>query len=96
MCHYDADHDADRYWLDRLYEALNPYFYVYGCRANLQLSLIPGAERALVVVKDWVRHMIYTNDPYKYSITFLTTFLRSAILSFNHDGKEAFDYIIQA
>jgi hypothetical protein len=51
---------------------------------------------ALLVVKDWVRHMIYTNDPRKYSITFLTTFLRSAIFSFDHDGKEAIDYILRA
>lgn len=82
-----------RYWLDRLYEALNPYFYAYGCRANLELSLIPGAEKSFVVVKDWLRHIIYTNDPYRYSTTFLTTFLRSAILSFDHDGMAAFSYI---
>jgi hypothetical protein len=94
--HHAATNECGRYWLDQLYEALNPYFYVYGCRANLQLSLIPGAERGLLVVKDWVRHMIYTNDPYKYATTFLTTFVRSAILSFDHDGNEAFDYINRA
>jgi hypothetical protein len=85
-----------RYWLDRLYEALNPYFYRFGCRANLALSLIPGADRYLLVVKDWIRHMIYTSDPYKYETTFLTTFMRSAILSFEHDGQEASGYILRA
>ncbi|KIM81679.1 hypothetical protein PILCRDRAFT_485798 [Piloderma croceum F 1598] len=94
--HHAANNEGGRYWLDWLYKALNPYFYVYGCHANLQLSLIPRAERGLVVVKDWVRHMIYTNDPYKYETTFLMTFLRSAILSFDHNGNEAFDYINRA
>lgn len=86
----------DRYWLDRLYEALHPYFYAYGCRANLVLRLIPGAERAMAVVQDWARHMIYTSDPVKYPSTFLTTFMRSAIFSFDHDGKWAISYISRA
>jgi hypothetical protein len=82
-----------RYWLDRLYEALNPYFYPYGCRANLDLTLIPEAEKGLVVVQDWVRHTFYTNDPNKYWPAFLTTFMRSAILSFDYNRKDAFGYI---
>lgn len=50
----------------------------------------------MVVVRDWAREMIYMSDPFKYSTNFLTTFMRSAILSVDHDGQNAFDYVSRA
>lgn len=84
-----------RQWLDRLYEALNPYSYRLGSTANLNISHIPEAENGLKVVNDWIRYLIYTSDPWRHS-AFMTTFLRVGTLGFTFYRTEAIDYVRRA
>ena len=78
--------------IDRLYEALNPIISSLGSPVNLDLNRTPEAETALRVVKDWVRHLIYTANPWKQE-SFMTTFLRAGLLAFALDRKNASEYI---
>ena len=86
-----------RQWIDRLYEALNPIFSSLGSPANLDLNRIPevDSETALRVVKDWVRHLIYSANTWRQE-SFMTTFLRSGLLAFALDRKNASEYIYRA
>ena len=84
-----------RQLLGRLYEVLNPLFNSLGSQVVLDLKDFPETETAFKVVKDWVRHLVYTGNPSKQP-TFMTTFLRAGMLGFSLDSRNASEYIYQA
>lgn len=84
-----------RILLDRFYEVLNPLFSSLGSQAILDLTRLPEAEKAFKVVKDWVRHLVYTGNPWTHQ-TFMTTFLRAGVLGFSLDSPNASEYMYHA
>ena len=84
-----------RQLLDRLYEVLNPLFNSLGSQVVLDLKDFPEAETAFKVVKDWIRHLVYTGNPWTQP-TFMTTFLRAGVLGFSLDSRNASEYIYHA
>ncbi|KZP30397.1 hypothetical protein FIBSPDRAFT_1038357 [Athelia psychrophila] len=86
--------DEQRYWLDRLYAEIKPDFFFLGCRENLDLSVIRGSDRALMIVMNWVKHMIYTADA--YAPIFLTNVLQAALFGLGQDPQGTLESIRQA
>ena len=82
--------------LDRLYEVLNPPFSSLGSQAILDLGSFPEAETVFKVIKDWVRHLVYTANPWNQPTTFMTTFLRAGVLGFSLDSRNASEYVYHA
>lgn len=70
---------AQRYWINRLYEALDPPFYCLGNRSYLKSALIPQFQKGIQVVKDWTQELAYTLD-FRYPSPFLTNLVRGALL----------------
>ena len=82
--------------LDRLYEVLNPPFNSLGSQAILDLGRFPEADTVFGVVKDWVRHLVYTANSWDQPTTFMTTFLRAGVLGFSLDSRNASEYMYRA
>ncbi|KAK0456957.1 hypothetical protein EV421DRAFT_103155 [Armillaria borealis] len=76
------------FWLNRLYEALHPPHPNFGSISHLALSTIPEAQKALNVVRDWVRTLAYGRNylPQEY---FLTDVMRIATFAFTFDRNQA-------
>jgi len=74
---------------------LNPPFYLLGTPANLNVALIPEAQKGFQVVKEWIRNLVYKLD-HRPQTPFLTTLMRAAYLSFTFDRKQASDYMYRA
>ena len=85
-----------RQLLDWLYGVLNPPFNSLGSQAILDLRTFPETETVFDVVKDWVRHLVYTADPWTQPTTFMTTFLRTGVLGFSLDNHNASEYMYHA
>jgi hypothetical protein len=83
-----------RYWINRLYEALNPSVYYLGTVANLDVALIPEAERAIDVVKSWSRDFLYSQR--RMDTMLLTTVYQTTNLCFFLDKPNALQYIHRA
>ena len=49
-----------RFWLSRLYHALFPAHVKAGSWLDLDIQLIPEAERGLAVVREWLHEFLYT------------------------------------
>ncbi|KAJ6569465.1 hypothetical protein B0H19DRAFT_938852 [Mycena capillaripes] len=92
----NIDTDQRRYvtpfWLSRLYAVLNPPSYQLGSAASLNFDLIPEAQAALQVVKEWVRGCVYTLE-FAPEIHFLTRLVQLAQLGFQFDGRHAMSYL---
>ncbi|PBK60035.1 hypothetical protein ARMSODRAFT_898604 [Armillaria solidipes] len=75
------------FWLNRLYEALHPPHPNFGSISHLALSTIPEAQKALNVVRDWVRTLTYGRNylPQEY---FLTDVMRIATFAFTFDRNQ--------
>ena len=81
----------ERYWINRLYETLNPPVYYIGTLANLDVTLIPEAQRAIEVVKGWSRDFLYS--PHRWDPMLLTTVYQTTNLCFFLDKLNAHQYI---
>ncbi|KAG1719550.1 hypothetical protein EDB19DRAFT_1860748 [Suillus lakei] len=90
------DRCAWRDWLNRLYEALNPPFFIQGSLADLDMSLMPFGLDGMKVVKLWIRGSFYSLDPFWTNSQFLTAVMRITSLSFAFDRNDASGYISRA
>ncbi|KAJ6573822.1 hypothetical protein DFH09DRAFT_1361892 [Mycena vulgaris] len=88
-------HSERRNWISRLYAVLNPPSYQLGSAATLDLNLIPEAELALQVVKEWVRSWSYTLE-FTPELVFLTHMVQLARLGFEFDGRHAMAYLTRS
>ncbi|KAJ7671910.1 hypothetical protein B0H17DRAFT_1141332 [Mycena rosella] len=92
----DWNHLAERRnWLLRLYAVLNPPSHRLGSAASLDFNLIPEAEAALQVVKEWIRSWSYTLE-FAPELHFLTHMVQLARLGFEFDGKHAMFYLTRS
>jgi len=85
-----------RDWLNYLYEALNPPFFIQGSLADLDMSQMPFRTDGMKVVKTWIRDSFYSLDPFYKQPQFLTTLMRITSLSFAFDRNDAPGYISRA
>jgi hypothetical protein len=85
-----------RDWLNHLYEALNPPFFIQGSPADLDMSLMPFRQDGMKVVKLWIRESFYSLDPFWVNSQFLTAVMRITSLSFAFDRNDASSYISRA
>ena len=85
-----------RDWLNYLYEALNPPFFIQGSLADLDMKLMPFGQDGMRVVKTWIRESFYSLDPYYMGSHFSTALMRITSLSFAFDRNDAPSYISQA
>lgn len=88
--------DSMRDWLNHLYEALNPPFFIQGSLADLDISLMPLRLDGMKVVKLWIRDSFYSLDPFWINSQFLTSVMRITSLSFAFDRNDASSYISRA
>ncbi|KAJ7715028.1 hypothetical protein DFH07DRAFT_762888, partial [Mycena maculata] len=91
----EADDSERRYWISRLYAELNPPSYQLGSAHNLDFRLIPEAEAALQIVKEWVKSSIYTVE-FAPETDFLTRTVQLALMAFQFDAKHAMSYLTRA
>ncbi|TFY76337.1 hypothetical protein EWM64_g7674 [Hericium alpestre] len=82
-------------WLQRLYDSLKPVHHKFGSISNLNLQLVPEANRAFAVVKEWVRGHLYDLDPYK-SPGFFAEVFKSVVLGFSFDNPGIREYVRRA
>lgn len=90
-----TDMRACRYWLEQLYEVMNPSFYMLGTSVNLDVNCIPEVSKGLQVVKYWARDLLYSISARPHPGV-LTMIIRAANLSFKFDHKEAANYVYSA
>ncbi|KAG7450801.1 uncharacterized protein BT62DRAFT_928080 [Guyanagaster necrorhizus] len=86
--HQEVEGKGTKFWLNRLYEALYPPHHVFGSISDLSLSTIPEAAKAMNVVKDWVRTLMYGRAFLPYT-SFLTDVMRATTLAFMFDRSQA-------
>jgi hypothetical protein len=84
-----------RYWINQLYEAVNPAYNRLGAPSNFDPTFIPEFHRGIQVAKDWVRELAYTLD-FKPQIPYLTNLIRGASLAFEFDQKQASSYMFRS
>ncbi|KAK0198135.1 hypothetical protein F5146DRAFT_995722 [Armillaria mellea] len=92
--HQEVEGKGTKFWLNRLYEALYPPHHVLGSISDLTLSTIPEAAKALNVVKDWVRTLVYGRAFLPHT-NFLTDVMRATTFAFMFDRSQA-DYLRNA
>ncbi|KAJ6577097.1 hypothetical protein B0H10DRAFT_1963249 [Mycena sp. CBHHK59/15] len=88
----ETDLDTRKYWILRLYAALNPPFYLLGSASSLDLASIPEAKAGFQIVKEWVRSWVY-GLKFSPQFQFLTQLAQAAILGFQFDRKDAMSYL---
>ncbi|KAK0232752.1 hypothetical protein IW262DRAFT_1259998, partial [Armillaria fumosa] len=86
--HEDVEYRGTKFWLNRLYEALYPPHHMFGSISHLALSSIPEAPKALNVVRDWVRTVVYGRE-YHPRTNFLTDVVRTTSLAVAFDRSQA-------
>ncbi|PBK79680.1 hypothetical protein ARMGADRAFT_118281 [Armillaria gallica] len=86
--HEDVERKGTKFWLHRLYEALHPPYPIFGSISHLALSTIPEAPKALNVVRDWVRTLVYGRE-YHPRTNFLMDVMRTATLAFTFDRSQS-------
>ena len=89
-----ATPNSQRYWINRLHETLYPSIYYLGTVASLDVALIPGAHRAIEVVKGWSRDFLYSR--HRLDARLLTAVYQTANLCFYLDRANARQYIYGA
>jgi hypothetical protein len=87
-----------RLWLSKLYEAIFPPYFALGSPCLWDKELLPETPKAINVVQDWLRELVYTINPFsRPQLTrFLAFFMQANALS-KILGQEAFqEYIWRA
>jgi len=79
-----------------LYNIFYPQHWRLGSIANYQSSVIPEAELAVKIVKEWIRDLFYTLNPVHHSLMFLSSMTQGAFLAFAFDKQVAQDYLRRA
>jgi len=83
-----------RFWLIKLYEALNPSHHVLGSTSNMMNSVVTTFPDALPAVIDWVRALSF---PLEFEPDdFLTLAMQTADFAFSFDKKAAETYMYRA
>ncbi|KAH7885020.1 hypothetical protein F5I97DRAFT_1811384, partial [Phlebopus sp. FC_14] len=80
-------------WLNYIYEAIFPPFYVLGTIADLDMSKSRDGER---ILKEWIQDAIYSLDPSESPEDFLTVAIRLIKLALTFDEKHAVQYLADA
>jgi hypothetical protein len=80
------------YWLDQLYTALYPEYYILGCRADLDSSVLEGA---LPILRDWLQHQLYAAHTHAHE-RFLASVMIAGTLIFTLDRDRAASYVNRA
>ncbi|KAK0207600.1 hypothetical protein IW262DRAFT_1469183 [Armillaria fumosa] len=76
------------FWLHRLSDALHPPDCIFGSISHLALSTIPEALKALDIVGDWVRTLVYSQE-YLPQTYFVPEVMRTATLALMYDRSQA-------
>lgn len=79
-------------WLDRLDDILHPLLPRQGDLSQLRLHLIPDAQYAFRVVKQWILDILYHLNPARPELQFrfLTNFYRSTSLGILLDASKLY------
>jgi hypothetical protein len=85
-----------REWLSRLYDALFPPFFSLGSPAGWDQHLLPETAKAIEIVREWLRELVYSIDPWTQRTKFLTFFLQANTLSRLFDKASFQDHINRA
>ncbi|KAI0089831.1 hypothetical protein BDY19DRAFT_992789 [Irpex rosettiformis] len=86
-----------RRWISRLYEAYFPVHSKAGSALQLDLALIPEADKGFEIVKEWIRDLLYTQCfEYLGPWNFLTFIAEVATLALRFEKHNAFDYFRRA
>lgn len=64
--------------------------------ANLWDKTMEEYDRALIVVRGWIREAFYSLDPYDWTNSFLSQFVKLSFLGFSIDKDQIRNYINQA
>lgn len=79
-----------------LYHTLYPAHYKLGAAPLLEFDTIPESDKAIQVIKDWVRDSIYHLSPWSDQEYFLTNVAELIALAYAFDRAEAQQYIPRA
>ncbi|GJE94213.1 hypothetical protein PsYK624_103810 [Phanerochaete sordida] len=95
--HRNAIAGQQRFWLSSLYHTMYPSHPKLGVATSLKLGSIPEAEKAIQVIKDWIRDLLYNLSPWLCERRlFLTDVAELMALAFAFDRTAARDYIPRA
>ncbi|TFK38653.1 hypothetical protein BDQ12DRAFT_630422 [Crucibulum laeve] len=85
-----------RYWIERLYDALNPFDCTLGTLSDFDPRVIPDVELGFRVVKKWIHEAVHGLDVHRdNALTCLSTIMLCASLAFVFDPKSAPIYLRQ-
>ncbi|KAK0207928.1 hypothetical protein DFS33DRAFT_393620 [Desarmillaria ectypa] len=80
--------ETTEFWLSRLCDALHPPSRIFGSISDLALSTIPEASKALDVVRDWIRTLVYGRE-YLPQVDLAPDVMRTASLALMFDRSQA-------
>ncbi|PBK60033.1 hypothetical protein ARMSODRAFT_966416 [Armillaria solidipes] len=80
--------EISEFWLNRLSDALHPPDCIFGSISYLALSTIPEALKALDIVGDWVRTLVYGRE-YLLQTYFIPEVMRTATLALMFDRSQS-------
>ncbi|KAI0079047.1 hypothetical protein K474DRAFT_723989 [Panus rudis PR-1116 ss-1] len=80
-----------RFWLTALHQALFPPHNMFGSIINLDTSRIPEYQKAVQIVKDWIKDILFNLRPNHER--FLTALIEAATLAYAFDRAAAPEYI---
>ncbi|KAK0198014.1 hypothetical protein F5146DRAFT_1130958 [Armillaria mellea] len=87
--HEEVEHrENSEFWLNRLCNALHPLHPIFGSISHLVLSTIPEAPKALDIVGDWLRTLVYGQE-YLPTTDFIPEMMQTAILALMYDRSQA-------
>lgn len=84
--HPPAEHRDQKFWFNRLYDALFPPHQLLGTYSNLNRQVIPEAHRGFQIMQEWVRTLVYTLD-FHPATPFLTALGRCANFALVFDER---------
>jgi hypothetical protein len=87
----------NRFWLSKLYDSLFPPHYSLGSPSCWDRNLLSETPRAVDIVKDWLKELIFSIDPFeKPRARFLPYFMQAGVLAKLFDEQSSLDYIFRA
>lgn len=88
---------ACSFWLSSLYHTLYPPHPKLGVATSLNFASIPEADRAIQVIKDWIRDLLYNLSPWTHDKRhFLSDAAELTALAYAFDRSGAKDYVPRA
>jgi hypothetical protein len=88
----------NRFWLSKLYDSLFPPHYSLGSPSCWDRNLLPETQRAVEIVKDWLKELIFSIDPLSLQprARFLPYFIQAGALAKLFDEQSSHDYMYRA